>query len=206
MSALAAALDYVKRRGWAVFPAPPGTKKSYKSGRYGNNNPWGMTSIVEAVEDDFKKWPEAGVGVPTGLVNRMFVVEVDTLEGHGVDGLAGLRALEAEHGVLPETLMAESPTGSIHRYFAWPKVLSVDIRNSDGKLAPGVDVRGNGGMVVAPPTRTRKASTAGLTTCRSPPRRAGWSSWSKEVVVCRALMARRVTSSANRSRTMSCAI
>ena len=43
MSALAAALNYVKRRGWAVFPVPPGTKKSYKSGRYGNNNPWGMT-------------------------------------------------------------------------------------------------------------------------------------------------------------------
>ena len=71
------------------------------------------------------------------------MVEADTLEGHGVDGLAGLKALEAEHGVLPETLMAESPTGSIHRYFAWPKPLGVDIRNSDGKLAPGVDVQGH---------------------------------------------------------------
>ena len=155
-NSLTAALDYIRRYGWAVFPVPPGTKKSYKSGRYGNNNPWGMTRIAEAVEDDFKKWPEAGVGVPTGWVNKIFVVEADTLEGHGVDGLAGLKALEAEHGVLPETLMAESPTGSIHRYFAWPKPLSVDIRNSDGKLAPGVDVRGTGGMVVAPPTRTKK--------------------------------------------------
>ena len=62
---LAAALDYIRRYGWAVFPVPPGTKKSYKSRRYGNNNPWGMTRIVEAVEDDFKKWPEAGVGIHT---------------------------------------------------------------------------------------------------------------------------------------------
>ena len=109
---LTAALDYIRRYGWAVFPVPPGTKKSYKSGRYGNNNPWGMTRSVELVEQDFKKWPEAGVGVPTGWVNGIFVVETDTLEGHGVDGLAGLRALEAEHGVLPETLMAELPTGA----------------------------------------------------------------------------------------------
>jgi Bifunctional DNA primase/polymerase, N-terminal/Primase C terminal 2 (PriCT-2)/Family of unknown function (DUF5906) len=153
---LTAALDYVKRRRWSVFPVPPNTKKSYKSGRYGNNNPWGMTSIVESVEHDFKKWPEAGVGIPTGVVNRIFVVETDTVEGHGVDGPAGLRALEAEHGVLPETLMAESPTGSIHRYFAWPRPVTVNIKNSSSKLAPGVDVRGAGGMVVAPPTRTKK--------------------------------------------------
>ena len=113
---LAAALDYIRRYGWAVFPVPPGTKKSYKSARYGKYpNSWGMTRVVEAVEYDFKKWPEAGVGIPTGWVNGIFVLETDTLEGHGVDGLAGLRALEAEHGKLPETLMAESPTGSIHR-------------------------------------------------------------------------------------------
>jgi HK97 family phage portal protein len=52
--------------------------------------------------------------------------------------------------------MAESPSGSIHRYFAWPAATDVDIRNSDSTLAPGVDIRANGGMVVAPPTRNEK--------------------------------------------------
>ena len=85
------------------------------------------------------------------------MVEVDTPEGHNVDGLReSLKALEAEHGDLPDTLMAKSPTGSIHRYFAWPTGPDVNIRNSDSKLAPGVDIRGSGGMVVVPPTRTAK--------------------------------------------------
>jgi hypothetical protein len=152
---LTAALSYVKRYRWAVFPVPPETKRSYKSARY-NSRAWGMTCFVPEIERDFRRWPEAGVGVPTGLVNRIFVLDADTVEGHGVDGLKGLRALEAEQGLLPETLMAQSPSGSIHRYFNWPGVRGVEIRNSVGKLAPGVDVKGDGGMVVAPPTRTKK--------------------------------------------------
>ena len=119
--------------------------------------PWGMTADPAEIERDFKQWPEAGVGVPTGLVNHIFVLETDTVAGHGVDGLAALQALEAEHGFLPPTLMAMSPTGSIHRYFKWPRALGVEIKNSDGKLAPGVDIRGDGGMVVAPPTRTKRS-------------------------------------------------
>jgi hypothetical protein len=78
------------------------------------------------------------------------VVEADTLEGHAVDGIASVKQLEAEHGELPETLMAESPSGSQHRYFKWPA--GVSIRNSASKIAPGVDVRGDGGMVIAPPS------------------------------------------------------
>ena len=107
------------------------------------------------VERDFRRWPDAGVGIPTGEVNRIFVLEADTVEGHGVDGVASLKALEARHGLLPETLMAQSPSGSIHRYFNWP---GKEIKNSAGKLARGVDVKGVGGMVVAPPTRTPKGS------------------------------------------------
>jgi Protein of unknown function (DUF3987)/Bifunctional DNA primase/polymerase, N-terminal/Primase C terminal 2 (PriCT-2) len=153
---LTAALSYAKRRGWSVFPVPFGTKQSHKSARKNGGRAWGMTANPAEIERDFTQWPEAGVGVPTGLINGMFVLETDTIAGHGVDGAAGLRALVIEHRYLPDTLMAESPTGSIHRYFAWPRLVGVDIRNSDSKLAPGVDIRGNGGMVVAPPTKTKK--------------------------------------------------
>ena len=152
---LTAALGYADR-GWWVFPVPFGTKKSHKSARRSNGRAWGATRDPMEIERDFKEWPVAGVGIPTGLTNKIFVLETDTVAGHGVDGLASLKALEAEHGGLPDTLMAESPTGSIHRYFAWPTGPDVDIRNSDSKLAPGVDIRGSGGMVVAPPTRTAK--------------------------------------------------
>ena len=153
MSALTEALGYVECRGWMIFPVPPGTKRSYKSARFSGGRPWGMSGDPMEIERDFRRWPDAGVGIPTGEVNRIFVLEADTVEGHGVDGLAALKTLEAKHAPLPETLMAQSPSGSIHRYFNWP---GAKIKNSDGKLAPGVDVKGDGGMVVAPPTRTQK--------------------------------------------------
>jgi hypothetical protein len=150
---LTAAQGYAFCRGWMIFPVPPGTKQSYKSARYSGGRAWGMTRHPMEIERDFRRWPDAGVGIPTGKVNGIFVVEADTVEGHGVDGLAGLKTLESRHGRLPSTLTAQSPSGSIHQYFNWP---GEKIKNSDGKLAPGVDVRGDGGMVVAPPTRTEK--------------------------------------------------
>ena len=153
MSALTEALGYVECCGWMIFPVRFGTKRSHKSARFSGGRPWGMSGDPMEIERDFRRWPDAGVGIPTGEVNRIFVLEADTVEGHGVNGLAGLEALEARHGFLPATLMAESPSGSVHRYFNWP---GKEIKNSTGRLARGVDVKGDGGMVVAPPTRTPK--------------------------------------------------
>jgi hypothetical protein len=79
----------------------------------------------------------------------VFVVETDTPEGHNVNGAASLAALEAEHGELPPTLQAITPSGSVHYYFAHP---GVHVKNSVGVIGVGVDVRGDGGMVVAVPS------------------------------------------------------
>src|SRR5262249_16657770 len=89
-----------------------------------------------------------------GIINRIFVIEIDTPLGHNVDGAASLRALEVKHGVLPETLMAESPSGSLHYYFEHPGD-GVEIKNSASELGKGIDGRGDGGMVIAPPSRRR---------------------------------------------------
>src|SRR5207248_932921 len=97
-------------------------------------------------------WSDAGVGIPTGKVNGIFVVEADTNKGHGVDGIANLRQLDEQHGALPQTLMAASPSGSLHYYFRHPGADGY-VKNSSSELIPGVDLRGDGGMVVAPPTR-----------------------------------------------------
>src|SRR5262249_994084 len=147
---LAAALSYAAK-GWQVFPAPRGTKKSHKSKDQSGGRNWGMTGDPAEICRDFARWPEADGGIPTGKTNGFWVLEADTKEGHDVDGIASLRALEAEHGPLPATLAVESPSGSLHYYFKYPNDGSV-IRNSTSAVAPGVDVRGEGGMVIAPPS------------------------------------------------------
>src|SRR5215831_13475141 len=145
---LPAALKYAAK-GWRVFPAPRGERKSHKSAEHSGGRNWGATNDPVEIKRDFARWSEANVGIPTGADNGIWVLDADTLEGHGVDGIASLRALEDQHGKLPATLTAESPSGSLHYYFRWPHRA---IRNSTSVIAPGVDVRGEGGMVIAPPS------------------------------------------------------
>ena len=147
---LTAALAYAQY-GFCVFPAPPDCKKSFKCAEHSNGCAWGMTRDAAEITADFTRWPDARIGIPTGAINGIVVVETDTVEGHGVDGAAALAELEACHGVLPETLQAISPSGSIHRYFGHPGD-GIKIRNSVSVLGVGIDVRGDGGMVIAPPS------------------------------------------------------
>ncbi len=86
------------------------------------------------------------VGVATG--GSIVVVDLDVKAGH--DGFAALKCLEREHGTLPATLTALTPTSGAHLYFRVP--FGSDLRNSASKLAQGIDVRGKGGFVVAPPS------------------------------------------------------
>lgn len=152
-SAEAAAL-YAVEFGWHVFPArivrqsKQWQKLSHKAAEHSGGRTWGMTKDLAEIAKDFKRWPKA-VGVPTGVINGIVVVEADTVEGHEVDGLAALTELEAEHGKLPKTLMGRSPSGSTHWYFKHP---GGRIRSTSSELAPGVDVKGDGGMVVAAPS------------------------------------------------------
>lgn len=148
---LTARLRYAELYGWVSFPAPPGTKRSYKSAKFSNGQRWGASNKPSVIARHFKKWPKANLGIPTGAENGFWVLEADTAKGHGVDGIASLRALERKYGRLPKTLMAVSPSGSLHYYFKWPK-RGLLICNSASKIAPGIDTRGSGGMVLAPPS------------------------------------------------------
>jgi hypothetical protein len=150
-----AALAYASR-GWSVFPVPPGQKKSYKSAARSGGQKWGKTKVAEEIRRDWQTWPDANIGLPTGADSGFWVVEADTHSAHGVDGIASLAALVAANGELPPTRVAVSPSGSTHYYFKW--VAGVEVKNSASRLAPGVDVRGEGGMVVAPPSKRRDGS------------------------------------------------
>jgi Bifunctional DNA primase/polymerase, N-terminal/Primase C terminal 2 (PriCT-2) len=140
--------DYNINRNWFIFPAPQNSKQSYLSKKI-NGNRWGATNDFETAKQYFEQFPRAGIGVAC-RESGFFVVEADTPAGHNVDGIAALQQLIGQHGPLPQTLMAESPTGSLHRFFNYPAGLT--IRNSTSAIAKGVDVKGDGGMVLVPPT------------------------------------------------------
>jgi hypothetical protein len=86
------------------------------------------------------------IGMPTGAGSGRWVVDIDV---NNKPGLASLAALEQQHGKLPPTLTARTPSGGQHRYFRWN---GVDIRNSEGQIADGIDVRADGGYVIVPPS------------------------------------------------------
>jgi hypothetical protein len=144
------AISYASR-GWYVFPLKLREKVSHKSAAHSDGRKWGQTIDANEIRRDFRQWPDANIGIATGEASGFFVVETDTADGHGegVDGAAELAMLEAEHGALPATREAISPSGSVHRYFKHP---GFKIKNSASLIGPGIDVRGDGGMVVAPPS------------------------------------------------------
>jgi hypothetical protein len=155
-SILAYALAYADR-GWYVFPARPDAKQSYKSAEYSPTGlPWGATADRDEIIADFTKHPDANIGIPTGPRNGIWVLDIDNKEsGNGFESLTALTTTPG-HGPLPPTLTAISSSGSAHYYFAYPAG-GATIRNSTSRLGPGIDVRGDGGMVIAPPS-ARKGS------------------------------------------------
>src|SRR5262245_31980816 len=105
---LAAALGYAAK-GWSVFPVPPDTRKSYLAEEHCGSK-WGMTNDPDLVRQYWQRFPLAGIGLPTG-VSGFWVLDIDTKEGHDVDGVATLQGWKAEHGALPQTLMVQTPSG-----------------------------------------------------------------------------------------------
>jgi Bifunctional DNA primase/polymerase, N-terminal/Family of unknown function (DUF5906) len=171
---LTARLDYANR-GWWTFPAPlDGSKKSLKwACKESNDVNWGATLDAEVIRAEFdgktfhgKDVSKQNVGIATGAQSGIFVIETDTAEHSGVDGEAALTAWQVEHDcVLPETLKARTPSGSIHRYLNHPgqgvKVKSFNAIFGDGS---GVDCKGDGGMVIGvPSTRPARPGKAGGT-------------------------------------------
>jgi len=92
----------------------------------------------------WQQFPHANVATPTG--GWCVVLDVDPRHG-GDDALA---ELERVHGPLPETAEVVTGGGGRHVYFERP---AVPIRNSAGKVGPGLDIRGEGGYVLLPPSR-----------------------------------------------------
>lgn len=90
-----------------------------------------------------KKFPDCNIGIPTGHINNIFVVDID-----GEQGFKSLNCLELIYGKLdaPTVITGKGK----HLYFKMPE--NVELKCSTNKIADHIDIRANGGYVVAPPS------------------------------------------------------
>lgn len=136
---LAAALAGLKR-GWSVVPVVARAKRPIVR--------WEAFQHRTASEDEarswFRRWPDANLSVVTGALSGVVVLDVDPRHG----GDESLEKLEAVNGALPQTVEAVTGGGGRHLYFAHP---GRETRNRVG-IEPGLDLRGDGGTIVLPPS------------------------------------------------------
>jgi len=137
---LTAALAYAAN-GWRVFPVKPGAKTPITKHGFKDASTDG-----DRLRAWWRRWPTANIGLATGRASGIWVLDVD-----GDRGLTTLAALEASHEPLPASQRVRTGSGGLHVYFRYPKP-GTEIYNSAGQVGLGIDVRGKGGYVVAPPS------------------------------------------------------
>jgi putative DNA primase/helicase len=119
----------------------------------------------------WQRWPEAGIGIPTGKASGWLVVDIDPRHG----GDASLTALTEQHGPIGEALEQATGGGGDHLAFDYNALpAGVEIGNSAGKLGPGLDVRGEGGYIVAAPTLHVSGRRYGWRNAIAPPPMPAW--------------------------------
>lgn len=128
------------QRGWQTFPLRAKDKIPFVK--------WADVATCDEtmLTGWFDNYPDANIGIACGQRSGIVVLDVDA--GHG--GYESLTKLIEKHGALPETPVSKTGSGGEHIIFKYPS--GFDIRNSAGKLGPGLDIRANGGYIVAPPS------------------------------------------------------
>ena len=161
-----AAIAYAERR-WQVFPlhgirdgrctcgnpdCPPRSHGKHPRTSHGFHN---ATDDVEQIEAWWAQWPDANIGIATGESSGFWVLDID-MRIHPTtgevlkDGEKALRDLEHANSALLANLIAITGGGGRHMYFAWDKdAPPIGCPKGPG---PGLDIKGEGGYVVAPPS------------------------------------------------------
>ena len=142
------------KRGWPVFPLHNPTDEGCSCGKSECKNigkhprtPNGFkdaTTDARQIKKWWRRWPRANIGVVTGVRSGVWVLDVDKRHG----GLESLHHLEEEYGEFPAGPRVRTGGNGLHIYL---KSAGRSIKNRTG-VWPGIDVKGNGGYVVLPPS------------------------------------------------------
>jgi hypothetical protein len=143
VSMLDAALIYA-RYGWPVFPVQPKNKRPYPN----THGFYDATLDPKRIENWWRRNPYSMIATATGALSGIFAVDLDRKEAHK-DGVATWALLTAQNGGMPLTLSSTTPSTGQHHIF----------RHRDGlrcvaldKIAPGVEIKADGGYIVLPPS------------------------------------------------------
>jgi hypothetical protein len=145
LSALGVAAVRLADFGFYVFPVVP--KGKVPGTTHGLND---ATRDIERITSFWSQKPHYNIGIRCGVESQLVVLDVDVDEAKEDNGSESLRLLEATRGKLPPTASVVTPRGGQHYYFRHPD--QGEIRNATGYPGPGLDVRGCGGYVLAPPS------------------------------------------------------
>jgi len=132
------------KNGMKIFPCGPDKKPLTAHGFHDASCDKGT------VERWWATNPDAMIGMPTGAMNDRVVLDVDIDEAAGINGPNSLMALIEQYGAIPSTFTVGTPRGGFHFHFKYP---GRKIKNSTGKLGAGLDIRGDGGYVIVPPSQ-----------------------------------------------------
>jgi hypothetical protein len=141
------------RRGWRVFPLHTATNTGCSCGKDCGKDrgkhprvkdwPHVATTDPEQIRRWWTRWRAANIAILAG--DGLIIVDIDPRNG----GDLTIEDLEAEHGKFPETV--ESVTGSGGRHLFYQHS-GAKCQRWPATLGPGVDIKADGGYVVAPPS------------------------------------------------------
>lgn len=172
---LDAALDYASR-GWPVFPCHnPAVGGACSCGQPDCGSPAKHPRTRHGLHDatvdrdQIRRWwqqhPNANIGVRTGAPSGLIVIDLDLPHGPR-------RFRELAGGRLGNAAVVHTGSGGTHLYFQAPD--DVIVRNSTRRLGAGIDVRGEGGYILAPPSRHHTGRTYAWTTPLDVPTLPPW--------------------------------
>jgi hypothetical protein len=143
VTSLSSAALAIAQRGLAVFPCRARDKIPIT--RHGCLDASTDTAQVSAW---WKQYPAANIGIATGSKSSVWVVDIDGMDGER--SLGGI--LDEYKAKLPQTVESITGSGGRHIFFRLPDYDAPVIKNSARQLGAGLDIRGEGGYVIAPPS------------------------------------------------------
>ncbi len=142
---LAAHAIKLARAGVRVFPCRE--SGPYAKAPYTRNGLKDATTDLEQISRWWRLFPDANIATPTGKIANCCVVDID--QGHGKHGEESFAKLGLKDKL--ETWQVRTPSGGRHLYFQYP--YAFEVRNdAGGILGPWIDIRGEGGYVIVPPS------------------------------------------------------